>query len=435
MYIPFITGKRKPMAFWKQMVIGMIAGIVTGLIASDHGMGLVPRDALRDVTEWIMLPANAFLALITMIVMPLVFSSVMLAITSSGGMDFLKTVGLRVAGYFVATTTVAVLIGIALSKLINPARFVPQGWVENVSEGITLSSVTNQLTDGASIPSLLVDLIPTNPAQVVMEQQMLQLVIAAMIIGLAVLALRKSHATPVIDLMVSVQEISMKIVHWAMVIAPIAVFGFLFRLTVETGPDMLQALSAYIFTVLLGLGLILCMYLVIVTTLARRNPMEFLRNIRNAQVLAFSSSSSAATMPVSLEVAETKLDVKPEIARLVVPLGTTINMDGTAFYQVVVALFLTQIMGIDLSTGQMVLMSVTIIGASIGSPGSPGVGLVILATILTNIGVPPEAIGIILSVDRFLDMCRTTINVTGDLTATVVMDRLAQGKKWAILDH
>lgn len=435
MYIPFITGKRKPMAFWKQMVIGMIAGIAAGLVASDHGLGLVPREFLSDVTDWIMLPANAFLALITMIVMPLVFSSVMLAITSSGGMDFLKTVGLRVAGYFVATTTVAVLIGIALSKLINPAQFVPQDWVENVSEGITLSSVTSQLTDGASIPSLLVDLIPTNPAQVVMEQQMLQLVIAAIIIGLAVLALRKSHATPVIDLMVSVQEICMKIVHWAMVIAPIAVFGFLFRLTVETGPDMLQALSAYIFTVLLGLALILCMYLVIVATLARRNPMEFLRNIRNAQVLAFSSSSSAATMPVSLEVAETKLNVKPEIARLVVPLGTTINMDGTAFYQVVVALFLTQIMGIDLSTGQMILMSITIIGASIGSPGSPGVGLVILATILTNIGVPPEAIGIILSVDRFLDMCRTTVNVTGDLTATVVMDRLAQGKKWAILDH
>ena len=221
----------------------------------------------------------------------------------------------------------------------------------------------------------------------------------------------------------------MKVVYGAMLIAPVAVFGFLFRLTVETGPEMLQALSWYIGTVLAGLLTLLLFYLIILALVARRDPIAFLRDIRDAQLLAFSSSSSAATMPVSLSTAENKLKVDPEIARLVIPLGTTINMDGTALYQIIVALFLTSLMGIDLSTGQMVVLSLTIIGASIGSPGSPGVGLVILSTIMAGIGIPPEAIGIILSVDRMLDMCRTTINVTGDLTASVVIDRWAQNKK------
>ncbi|HEX2752289.1 MAG TPA: dicarboxylate/amino acid:cation symporter, partial [Alphaproteobacteria bacterium] len=352
------------------------------------------------------------------------------AMTESGGFKFLRTTGLRIALYFVTTTVVAVVIGIALSQTINPAQHVPESWVVSQTAGIeTLTDAAQKVTQQKSVPQLIIELIPVNPAVAVLNQHMLQIVIAAIIAGLALVSMARREAEPFIHVCQSVQGICMKIVYGAMLIAPVAVFGFLFRLTVETGPEMLAALSWYIGTVLAGLLTLLLFYLIIVALVARRDPIAFLRDIRDAQLLAFSSSSSAATMPVSLSAAENKLKVHPEIARLVIPLGTTINMDGTALYQIIVALFLTSLMGIDLTTGQLVILSVTIIGASIGSPGSPGVGLVILSTIMAGIGIPPEAIGIILSVDRLLDMCRTVINVTGDLTAAVVVDRWAQNKK------
>lgn len=417
------NNKKKKMPFWGKMALGLVAGIAAGLVVSPNGLGLFPYDILQPTIDWVMLPARLFMALITMIVVPLVFCSIFLAITGGGGLTFLKAAGIRITAYFLATTTAAVSLGVVLVKLFEPARFVPALWLEQMTHGVSTAAPETSVTLTKSIPSLVMALIPTNPASAVMNQEMLQIVILATLGGLAVLAINKKESNPIITLCEAVQDICMKIVSWAMAMAPVAVFGFLFRLSAETGPDMLQALSVYIGTVLLGLILIGVMYLLIVAFVAKRNPWEFLAAVRNAQVLAFSSSSSAATMPLSLDTAENKLKVRPEIARLVIPLGTTVNMDGTAFYQIVVALFLIQLTGIPLDFSQTVLLAVTIIGASIGSPGSPGVGLVILATILANIGVPAEAIGIVLGVDRFLDMCRTTINVTGDLTAAVVIDK------------
>lgn len=421
---------KKSIPMWAQMLLGMGLGVLAGLAVAPEGPFAIPPDILIPATEWIMLPARLFLAFITMIVMPLVFCSILLAMTESGGFKFLRTTGLRIALYFVTTTVVAVVIGIALSQTINPAQHVPESWVVSQTAGIeTLTEAAQKVTQQKSVPQLIIELIPVNPAVAVLNQHMLQIVIAAIIAGLALVSMARREAEPFIHVCQSVQGICMKIVYGAMLIAPVAVFGFLFRLTVETGPEMLAALSWYIGTVLAGLLTLLLFYLIIVALVARRDPIAFLRDIRDAQLLAFSSSSSAATMPVSLSAAENKLKVHPEIARLVIPLGTTINMDGTALYQIIVALFLTSLMGIDLTAGQLVILSVTIIGASIGSPGSPGVGLVILSTIMAGIGIPPEAIGIILSVDRLLDMCRTVINVTGDLTAAVVVDRWAQNKK------
>lgn len=421
------SGKSIPM--WVQMLLGMVLGVAAGLAVAPEGIFAVPPDILVPVTEWIMLPARLFIALITMIVMPLVFCSILLAIAESDGFSFLRTTGLRVVFYFVFTTIVAVWIGITLTQTINPAQHVPESWLAGQTAGIeTLADAAHQVTAQKSVPQLIAEMIPANPFVALLEQQMLQIVIAAVLAGLALVSMGRKEAEPFLKFCQSVQGICMKIVYGAMMAAPVAVFGFLFRLTVETGPDMLAALSWYIGTVLAGLLLILLFYLVLVTCAGRRNPLAFLRDIRDAQLLAFSSSSSAATMPVSLSTAENRLKVDPEIARLVIPLGTTINMDGTALYQIIVALFLTSLMGIDLTTGQMIMLSVTVVGAAIGSPGTPGVGLVILSSIMTGLGVPPEAIGIILSVDRMLDMCRTVINVTGDLTAAVVIDRWAHEK-------
>lgn len=428
------AGKQKRrMPFWAQMLIGMGAGIAAGLCVSPLGLGLASPETLKAVTPWIALPADLFMALIMMIVMPLVFCSVLLAVTSGGTFAFLRTVGATVMGYFVLTTFVAVWIGVAVSGIVKPASHLPENWVSER----TFASATEMAKEAAgaqSVPEMIVGLVPVNPAAMFLDQEMLQIVIAAILGGLALLAVGGKRAKLLNDVCDGIQEACMKIVTAVMYFVPVAVFGFLFRLTVEIGPDMLRAMSAYIATVLAGLLCIAGLYLCIVAFVARRNPLAFLMQIRDPLVLAFSSSSSAATLPVTLRVTEENLKVRPEIANLVVPLGTVINMDGTAMYQVVVALFLTQMMGIDLTAGETVLLCVTIVGAAIGTPGTPGVGLVILATILARLGVPPEAIGIILSVDRLLDMCRTTINVMGDTTAAVLMERFAHKFQWEKLE-
>jgi len=215
----------------------------------------------------------------------------------------------------------------------------------------------------------------------------------------------------------------MQIVSWAMVIAPLAVLGLLAQITMQIGIDALMGMSVYVGTVVLGLILLLGFYLVVLLVVGGVSPFTFLSRVREVQLLAFSTSSSAAVMPLSIKTAEEKLNVQSSTADFIVPLGATINMDGTALYQVVAAVFLTQVFGVELSSGELLLLITTTIGASIGSPSTPGVGIVILATILTNIGVPASGIALILGVDRILDMSRTAINVTGDLTACVVMDK------------
>jgi proton glutamate symport protein len=431
-----VNNERRGPPLWVMMLAGLAAGIAAGILFGPGGLFALPSEALLPVTDWVMLPARLFLALITMIVIPLVFCSILLAITESGGFSFLRSIGPRVALYFVLTTCIAVLMGVLISGIMQPAQHVPDSWLSARMGGAeqTIEKAAAQLTSGKSLPQMIVGIVPVNLAAAVMQQEMLQLVIAALLAGLALVSLPRAQAQPVISLCAGAQAACMKIVFWALKLAPLAVFGFLFRLTVETGPEMLAALSWYIGTVLTGLFAVLLMYMTIVAALARRSPFAFMAAIRDAQMLAFSSSSSAATMPLTLSTAEGRLGVRPAVARLVVPLGTTINMDGTAIYQVIVALFLTGLMGIDLSLAQTVVLAVTIVGASIGSPGSPGVGLVILSVILTNIGIPPEAIGIILSVDRLLDMCRTVVNVTGDLTAAVVVDRWAEGSLASLPD-
>jgi len=252
---------------------------------------------------------------------------------------------------------------------------------------------------------------------------MFQIVVLAILTAIALVSIKPERAKPLLDLCVSLQDVSMKVVSWAMALAPVAVFGLLAQISVQTGVDALLGMSAYVGTVVLGLFLLLLFYLIIVTVVARKNPLTFLRDIRDVQLLAFSTSSSAAVMPLSMKTAQGKLGVATQVSQFVIPLGATVNMDGTALYQVIAAVFLTQVYGIDLTLGQLALLSATTVGASIGTPSTPGVGIVILATIVQSIGVPPEGVALILGVDRILDMTRTAVNITGDLTASVIMNR------------
>lgn len=406
---------------WFQVLIGMILGIIVGLLLSPSAFALVPSHISLMIAPWIAIVGNIFLALIKMVVIPLVMSSIILGITSANNTEVLKNIGLKIAPYFVFTTIVAVILGIFITYVIKPGLYVSNTIIEGLSS--TNVEVVKQL-ESISIPEMIVNLIPVNNAKAELDGNILSFVILAMFIGVALLNLNDDDSRPLKDLAKSFQAFSMKIIEWAMKLAPYAVFGLLCNITIKIGFDAISSMSMYVLTVLFGLVLLLSFYLIIVYLVSKMKPLEFLYRIKEVQLMAFSTSSSAAVMPLSIKTAEDKLNIPTPISKFVIPLGATVNMDGTALYQVCAAIFLTQLFGIELSIIEIIILGLTTVGASIGAPSTPGVGIVILATILQGIGVPVEGIALILGVDRLLDMCRTTINVTGDLTATLVMKKL-----------
>lgn len=279
-----------------------------------------------------------------------------------------------------------------------------------------------ELPGAAEIPEFITTLFPRDPLTTFISGNMLQIVLTAVIIGLALVMTEREQRKPLLDLLASVQAACMVIVGWVLRFAPLAVFGLLAHITARVGLSALLGTGVYVATVLIGLIVLFLFYIAIAVFLARRNIWSFLSSIREVVLLAFSTSSSAAVMPLSLATAEGKLKVRAPVARFVIPLGTTINMGGTALYQGVAALFLAQVFQVDIGLSGMLLIVVMATGAAIGSPGTPGVGIVILATILNSVGIPPTGIAIILGVDRLLDMCRTAVNVTGDLVACVTIN-------------
>lgn len=408
---------------WFQVIIGMVLGITIGLLLSPSAFALIPKDIAFAIAPWVALVGNIFLALIQMIVIPLVMSSIILGITSADDTQTLKVLGLKIAPYFVFTTIVAVTIGICITYFIQPGNFVSADIINQISSTKVVLKETSVLKD-ISIPDMIVDLIPVNSVKERLDGNILAFVILSIFVGVALMSMKEDDAKPLKDLAKSLQAFSLTVVSWAMKLAPYAVFGLLCNITIKIGFDAISSMSMYVFTVILGLLTLLCFYLIIVYLSSNIKPLDFLRRIREVQLMAFSTSSSAAVMPLSMKTAEEELNIPTPISKFVIPLGATINMDGTALYQVSAAIFLTQLFGIDLDLIDVIILAITTVGASIGAPSTPGVGIIILATILQGLGVPPEGVALILGVDRILDMCRTTINVTGDLTATIVMKKL-----------
>jgi proton glutamate symport protein len=411
---------------WAQILLALVLGIAVGSWISPEGGQALAAETAYSVAEWLKLPGTVFLNLIQMVVIPLVISSIMLGVGGSGDNTTLKDVGLRIAPYFVVTTTIAVTMGITLALLLKPGLYVDVSAFDLSSVAVT-SSMSEPLN--TSIPERISQLIPTNLTQAQMDQSMLQLVIYSIIMGLALTSVSASRASVLRQVVEGIQEVSMKVVNWTMLLAPYAVFGLIADISIRVGVDVLLGMSAYVGTVLLGLFLLFMFYMLIVGLIVRKNVWQFMKAIRPAQLLAFSTSSSAAVMPLSLQTATNELGVDEATARFVIPLGATVNMDGTAIYQVIAAVFLAQVFAIDISMNEIILLAVTTVGASIGSPSTPGVGIVILATVLTSVGIPAEGIALILGVDRILDMCRTSVNVTGDLVAATVMQKWLGSKK------
>ncbi|MBD3383966.1 cation:dicarboxylase symporter family transporter [candidate division KSB1 bacterium] len=416
---------------WLKVLVGLASGIGVGLIFGDP-VNLVDSKTASIVGDWLALPGQIFLTLIQMIVVPLVFASVIRGLTSSEDMEQLKKLGSRIVLYFLFTTTIAITIGVGIATLIKPGKYVQTSttaMLEKGAETIEIDPEISAMEEEASVPELIVDILPENPLVSMVEKEMLQVVLFAIILGLAITVMAPEQAKVILELLGAIQEICMTVVRWAMLLAPFAVFGLMARITIKIGLDALLGMVAYVGTVVLGLLILLLFYMIIVTSVGRRNPFTFLRNIRDVQLLAFSTSSSAAVMPLSMKTAEEKLHVRPSISQFLIPLGATINMDGTALYQGAATVFLAQVYGIDLGITALLLIIATAVGASIGSPATPGVGIIILATVLKSVGIPATGIALIIGVDRILDMSRTLLNVTGDLTACTVMDKIVGGKK------
>jgi len=406
---------------WKKVLVGLGLGILAGYALGPE-LNLIPHDTALAIGEWLALPGNLFLTMIRFIVIPLVLASVALGIANGNDIASVKRIGTSVILFFLAGTAASIFFGITLTELFSPGSYIDQSQLQDIQGSIP--NISDQLgSDGASLPQTIVGILPTNPLASMAQGEMLQVVIASIIFGIALLMIPNKESTPLIDTLASVQSACMAIVGGVMKIVPIAVFGLIANALIQYGIDALIGMGAFVGTFLLVLVMVFIFYMLVLVLYSRRNPIDFIRQVREPLIVAFSTSSSSATMPVTMRTVEQKAGIHPSISSLVIPLGATVNMGGTAAYQAVVVIFLAQFYGISLGPEDIALLLAMSIGGAIGTPGMPGGTLPILAGILIKLGIPAEGIGFILGVDRILDMCRTTLNVTGDMVACTVVER------------
>ncbi len=403
---------------WLKVLIAMFLGIGLGVALSEDA-ALVPSRIAAPVIDWLALPGLLFIRLIQMIMIPLVVTSVIRGIVGGGDPAELKVLGPRVAMFFLVFTVAAIIIGIGVASWLRPGDLLAaQGWAADVSAPAIA-------TERPTVTSFITDLLPENPLASMVSGEMLSIVAFAIIAGIAMLSLDAPTAEPVIRLLGAVQEICMTIIRWAMKLAPLAVFGLMCQVTASVGWSALSGLGMYVFAVLLSMAL-LALANVLVSWWCGVRPGKFLAGCRDMMLLAFSTASSAAVMPLSLKTAMEKFHIRESIARFVVPVGTIINMNGTAAFQAIAAIFLAQVYGLDLGTPAIVMMVVTTVAASIGTPSAPGAGVIVLATVLSSVGIPVEGIGIIIGVDRILGMVRSSLNVMNDMTTCIWFERKAR---------
>jgi len=407
---------------WAQVLVGLFLGLVLGLVLGPE-TSLVEKESAEIITDWLSIPANLFLKIIQMIIVPLIFASIIRGLTSSGSIEQLQKLGLGAAVYFVITTAIALTIGVAIVTTIEPGNFIDSALIRESFDLEEIETIERAELTIHDIPQSLVGIIPSNPLASFMSGEMLSIIVFAIIIGVSMISLPSGSSKPILDLLENVQKITMKVVSWAMRLAPFAAFGLMAGITSKIGLTALAGLGAYMITVVIGLLLMLIIYIVIIKFFAKRPVSATLKMMKDPQLLAFSTSSSAAVMPLSIKTAEEKMKVKPRVSQFIIPLGATINMDGTAMYQIIAVFFLAQLFNIDLGFTTIILIALTSLAASIGAPSAPGTGIVILSTILIAAGVPAVGVVLLLGVDRILDMTRTMVNVSGDLTACLVFDK------------
>ncbi|MCO4795437.1 MAG: dicarboxylate/amino acid:cation symporter [Bacteriovoracaceae bacterium] len=412
----YIQGK-----LWAKILFALALGVLAGYLLGEE-VDLVNSDLERAITNWAAVPGQIFLSLIKLVVIPLVFASVVLGIIGSDSIQTLKSLGLKTLLFYISTTVISVVIGFAVAFIVKPGRFIDSKLISKL-EVSKSASPSATIAGNLKLDEVLSGFIPSNPFSVLVGGEMLQVVLLAIFLGIALMSLKDNEAQPLVSLLNTFQKLSMVVISWAMRLAPYAVFGLTAKLISQLGTQALFGLGIYVLTVISGLVALMVFYLLLVKVLGKQPIFEFLGEIREVLLLAFSTSSSASVMPLTIETAEKKLGVRSSISQFIIPLGTTINMGGTALYQGVATAFLAQVFQVDLSISQITFVVLTATLSAVGAPGTPGVGIAILATILTSVGIPAHGVMLIVGVDRILDMCRTVLNVAGDLVAAVIMNR------------
>lgn len=419
---------KKRIPLHTQIIIGLILGLLFGLASIQFGWS-------PDFTAKYIKPfGTIFVNALKMIAVPLVLASLITGISSLGDIAKLSRMGGKTIGVYLVTTTVAITIGLVCVNLLQPGKKLPQSTRENLmvlysGDVESRANVAQDVKEAGPLQPL-VDIIPENIfVSLADNSSMLQVVFVALIIGVALLKIPKEKGQPVIAFFDGLNDVIIKIVEFIMILAPYGVFALIASLIVELGGtepekafELLYALLWYSVTVIIGLiAMIALIYPGLFKIFTKVKYKDFFKGIRPAQLLAFSTSSSAATLPVTMEVVQKDLNVSEEVASFVLPLGATINMDGTSLYQGVAAVFIAQALGLGLTIGDQLMIVLTATLASIGTAAVPGAGIVMLVIVLEAIGVPTAGIALILAPDRILDMCRTVVNVTGDAAVTMIV--------------
>lgn len=405
-----------------QILMGMIAGVIIGFVA-------LKTDQISFIRNWIQPWGQVFIRLLQLIAIPLVFISLIKGVTGLKDISKFSRIGGKTIGIYICTTIAAILIGLAMGLLVQPGKLVNQEQVAHLQEQYhnvaEEKRVAAEHTREQGPLNFLNDIIPNNIVQASSNNsKMLQVIFFAVFFGLAALALPPSKIKPVISLFDSLNDIILKMVDYIILFAPWGVAALMAGLITDFQGDtsIFSALAVYALTVIAALlFLLIFFYPLLIHLFTPISPKKFIRSMYPAQLFAFTTSSSAATLPVTLKTVEQKLGISEEISSFVLPVGVTINMDGTSCYQTIAILFIAQVLGIELSFSQLCIIVAMTVLSSIGTPGIPGGSYVILAMVLTSVGIPAEGLALILGIDRPLDMLRTSVNVTGDATVASIV--------------
>ncbi len=423
----------KSLALHWKILIGMLLGVVFGFVM------LQIQGGEAFVTSWIKPLGTIFVKLLKLIAVPLILASLIKGISDLKDISKFASIGVKTIVIYVLTTVIAISIGLTLVNIFNPGDGVSDATISKLTETYAnnssvqgkIAEATRQQQSGPL--DFVADMIPENAFSALSNNKlMLQVIFLAIFLGISLLLIGEKSAKPLKDVFDSLNDVVLKMVDLIMLTAPYAVFALLANVVVSSGdPELLYALLFYASVVVGGLLLMVCFYLIVVGVVVKKNPFWFLKQISPAQLLAFSTSSSAATLPVTMERVEEHVGVDKEVSSFVLPVGATINMDGTSLYQAVAAVFIAQALNFDLTFTDQLMIVLTALLASIGSAAVPGAGMVMLVIVLESVGFPADklAIGLalIFAVDRPLDMCRTVINVTGDATVSTLIAKL-EGK-------
>jgi len=400
-----------------KILLGLLLGVVLGVLANRLAFSGFVISYVKPV-------GSVFIRLISMVVVPLVFASLLVGTASLDDIRKLGRIGAKTLAYYLCTTVIAVSLGLLLANTLKPgAGLSDQVRTQLVRTGSEQPDAPPQ-TDikQLTVSDVIWNIVPANPIKAFVEGNMLQIIFFAIFMGVCLTLIAPERRQPVISFFEGVNDVMIQMVHIIMRIAPYGVFALVAAVVADFGLAILPALLRYSAVVMLGLILhTAIVYSAAIKIFSRQRVAAFFRGIRPAQLIAFSSSSSSATLPVTMECTERNLGVSRKICSFVLPLGATINMDGTALYQGVATVFLAQVYGMDLSLAQQMTIVLMATLASVGTPGTPGVGIITLAIVLKSVGVPLEGIAIILGVDRILDMCRTVVNITGDASCAVIV--------------